>query len=470
MASLRTLVSLAVFSACSLSSGIAHSAEQSADDVKALEIYRTIIEMRTAAGHGNVPKMATYLASELTAAGFADDDIQIIPSGETASLIVRYKGDSSSGKQPILFLGHMDVVDAKSEDWELDPFTLTQKDGYFFGRGTIDNKYGIMNLTQTFIRLKQDGFVPTRDLVLAFSGDEETGMSTTQMLAYDRPELADAEFALNSDAGGGSLAADGTALTYGIQAAEKTYATFEITARNEGGHSSRPKRNDNAIYDLADALKTIQSYQFPVQSNDITRASFAGLGQAVGGELGEAMTTFADNPDNAQAAARIAEEPSYVGTTRTTCIATMLSAGHAENALPQSATATVNCRIFPGTKVDAVKETLKNIVKNDDLEFVTLGDPVESPVSELRNDVTAALSKAVHARYPGLPIGAYMESGGTDGMHFRSAGIPTLAISAGFIKQSDMFAHGLNERMPVSSFYDGLDHWMVIMQALAGPK
>lgn len=470
MASLRTLVSFAVFSACSLSSGIAHSAEQSADDVKALEIYRTIIEMRTAAGHGNVPKMATYLASELTAAGFADDDIQIIPSGETASLIVRYKGDSSSGKQPILFLGHMDVVDAKSEDWELDPFTLTQKDGYFFGRGTIDNKYGIMNLTQTFIRLKQDGFVPTRDLVLAFSGDEETGMSTTQMLAYDRPELADAEFALNSDAGGGSLAADGTALTYGIQAAEKTYATFEITARNEGGHSSRPKRNDNAIYDLADALKTIQSYQFPVQSNDITRASFAGLGQAVGGELGEAMTTFADNPDNAQAAARIAEEPSYVGTTRTTCIATMLSAGHAENALPQSATATVNCRIFPGTKVDAVKETLKNIVKNNDLEFVTLGDPVESPVSELRNDVTAALSKAVHARYPGLPIGAYMESGGTDGMHFRSAGIPTLAISAGFIKQSDMFAHGLNERMPVSSFYDGLDHWMVIMQALAGPK
>lgn len=470
MASLRTLVSLAVFSACSLSSGIAHSAEQSADDVKALEIYRTIIEMRTAAGHGNVPKMAAYLASELTAAGFADDDIQIIPSGETASLIVRYKGDSSSGKQPILFLGHMDVVDAKSEDWELDPFTLTQKDGYFFGRGTIDNKYGIMNLTQTFIRLKQDGFVPTRDLVLAFSGDEETGMSTTQMLAYDRPELADAEFALNSDAGGGSLAADGTALTYGIQAAEKTYATFEITARNEGGHSSRPKRNDNAIYDLADALKTIQSYQFPVQSNDITRASFAGLGQAVGGELGEAMTTFADNPDNAQAAARIAEEPSYVGTTRTTCIATMLSAGHAENALPQSATATVNCRIFPGTKVDAVKETLKNIVKNDDLEFVTLGDPVESPVSELRNDVTAALSKAVHARYPGLPIGAYMESGGTDGMHFRSAGIPTLAISAGFIKQSDMFAHGLNERMPVSSFYDGLDHWMVIMQELAGPK
>lgn len=470
MASLKLLVSLAVFSACTFSSGFASGADQSADNVKALEIYRTIIEMRTAAGHGNVPKMAAYLASELTAAGFTDDDIQIIPSGETASLIVRYKGDASSGKEPILFLGHMDVVDAKSEDWELDPFTLTQKDGYFFGRGTIDNKYGIMNLTQTFIRLKQDGFVPTRDLVLAFSGDEETGMRTTQMLAYDRPELANAEFALNSDAGGGSLAADGTALTYGIQAAEKTYVTFEITARNEGGHSSRPKRNDNAIYDLADALKAIQAYQFPVQSNDITRASFAGLGQAIGGDLGEAMTSFANNPDDQEAAARIAEEPSYVGTTRTTCIATMLSAGHAENALPQSATATVNCRIFPGTTVESVKESLIKTVDNDGLEFVTLGDPVESPVSELRNDVTAALSKAVHARYPGLSIGAYMESGGTDGMHFRSAGIPTLAISAGFIKQSDMYAHGLNERMPVSSFYDGLDHWVVIMKELAGPK
>lgn len=469
MTLLRTFVSLACLSACMCSSDLALGTETSADEVKALEIYRTIIEMRTAAGHGNVPKMAAYLAGELEAAGFAGEDIQIIPTGETASLIVRYKGDASSGNKPILFLGHMDVVDANPADWDLDPFTLTQKDGYFFGRGTIDNKYGIMNLTQTFIRLKQEGFVPTRDLVLAFSGDEETGMSTTKMLAYNRPELADAEFALNSDAGGGSLAADGTALTYGIQAAEKTYATFEITARNDGGHSSRPKRNDNAIYDLADALKAIQAYQFPVQSNDITRASFAGLGPAVGGELGEAMTTFANNPDDQEAAARIAEEPTYVGTTRTTCIATMLSAGHAENALPQSATATVNCRIFPGTTVASVKGTLKRIVDNNDLDFVTLGDPVESPISELRDDVTAALSKAIHARYPGLPIGAYMESGGTDGMHFRSAGTPTLAISAGFIKQSDMFAHGLNERMPVSSFYAGLDHWVVIMKELAGP-
>ncbi|GHA84530.1 peptidase M20 [Algimonas arctica] len=470
MTPLKLFTSLAVLSACTFSSRLAQGAETSAEDIKALEIYRTIIEMRTAAGHGNVPKMAAYLASELKAAGFTDDDIQILPSGDTASLIVQYKGDGSSSDHPILFIGHMDVVDANPEDWELDPFTLTEKDGYFFGRGTIDNKYGIMNLTQTFMRLKQEGFIPTRDLILAFSGDEETGMSTTKMLAYNRPELANAEYALNSDAGGGSLAADGTAMTYGIQAAEKTYATFEITARNEGGHSSRPKRNDNAIYDLADALKAIQAYQFPVQYNDITLATFAGLGQVIGGDLGEAMVTFAETPDDTDAAARIAQEPSYVGSTRTTCVATMLSAGHAENALPQSATATVNCRIFPGTTVDSVRDVLKTTVNNDALEFVTLGDPVESPISELRDDVTRALSKAVHARYPGLPLGAYMESGGTDGMHFRSAGIPTLAISANFMNESDMYAHGLNERMPVSSFYGGLDHWMIIMKELAGPE
>ena len=441
-----------------------------ADQEKALEIYRTIISMRTAEGHGKVPEMAAYLAGELKAAGFSDDDIHILPTGETAGLVVRYRGDGSSGKKPILFLGHMDVVDAKRDDWELDPFTLTEQDGYFFGRGTSDNKYGIMNLIQTFMRLKKEDFTPTRDLVIAFSGDEETGMSTTKMLAYDRKDLTDAEFALNSDAGGGQLTADGRALGYSVQAAEKTYATFEITSRNAGGHSSRPRANDNAIYDLADALKNIQAYAFPVMSNSITRASFGGLGAALGGDLGKAMTDFSENPKNKRAARRIAQEPSYVGTLRTTCIATMLSAGHAENALPQSATATVNCRIFPGVSVADVQSTLVDVVDNDELEIKVLDEPTESPVSEMRDDVTAALSEAIHARYPGLRIGAYMESGGTDGMHFRNAGVPTLAMSAVFMNPDDMFAHGLNERIPVASFYAGLDHWMVIMKELAGPK
>lgn len=434
---------------------------------KALEIFRRIIGMRTAEGYGEVPRMAEYLASELRGAGFADEDIHILPAGETAALVVRYRGDGSSGAKPVLFLAHMDVVDARREDWELDPFTLTEQDGFFFGRGTSDNKYGVMNLTQTFMRLKREGFTPDRDLVLVFTGDEETAMTTTKMLAYDRKDLTDAEFALNSDAGGGALDQDGRPLGYLVQAAEKTYATFEITARNPGGHSSRP-RPDNAIYDLADAIKTVQEYSFPVMWNDITRANFAALGATLGGDLGRAMQAFADDPTNEEAADRIAAEPSYVGQTKTTCVATMLRAGHAENALPQSATATVNCRIFPGTSVAEVQATLARIIANDAIDITALGEPVESPVSELRADVLAALAAAVHERYPGLTIGAYMESGGTDGMHFRSAGVPTLAASAIFMNEDDMFAHGLNERIPVAAFYAGLDHWMIVIKTLAG--
>jgi len=441
--------------------------ELSSEQAKAREIYQTIIAMRTAKGHGNVPAMAAYLAGELKSAGFADEDIEIIPVDETAALVVRYRGDGSSGKKPILFLGHMDVVDAKREDWELNPFELTEQDGYFFGRGTADNKYGIMNLTQSFMRLKREGFTPTRDLVLAFSGDEETGMVTTRMLAYDRKDLTDAEFALNSDAGGGSLGADGGALGYGVQAAEKTYVTFEITASNPGGHSSRP-RADNAIYDLATALTKLQDYQFPAMSNEITLRSFANLGEAIGGDLGRAMQKFSENPKNKKAAARIAEEGPYIGMTRTTCVATMLNAGHAENALPQSATATVNCRIFPGTSVEDVKATLALVIDNDALEITTMGDPTVSPVSPMRDEVTAALSKSIHTRYPGLSIEPYQESGGTDGMHFRNAGVPTLAISGMFMKADDMYAHGLNERVPVEGFYAGLDHWVIIIKELAG--
>ena len=436
---------------------------------KALEIYSKVVSIPTVAGRERVPEMVEYLADEFRAAGFADQDIHIMPKGETAALVVHYKGDGSANKKPILLLGHMDVVEALAKDWQRPPFKLTQDDTYFYGRGSIDNKYGVSMLSATFIRLKKQGFVPSRDLIIAFSGDEETGMKTTRMLAGEVPLLANAEFALNSDAGGGSLTAKGKAISYRVQAAEKTYVTFELTARNPGGHSSRP-RADNAIYELMAALGKIQKYRFAVMSSDMTRNFFRISGQQIGGGLGAAMIAFADNPDNRQASDRLAEEPSYVGTTRTTCIATMLQAGHAENALPQSATATVNCRIFPGVSVAQVKSQLQTVVDNSEIEFVTLGDPVESPISALRDDVMAAISKAVHPRYPGVNIMAYMESGGTDGMHFRSAGIPTWAVSGAFMNPNEMFAHGLNERLPIKAFYDGLDHWTIILKELAGQQ
>jgi acetylornithine deacetylase/succinyl-diaminopimelate desuccinylase-like protein len=434
---------------------------------KTLEIYTRIVEVETAKNLGNVPEVANYLADELIDAGFPSEDVEVLPNGETASLIARYRGDDSSGKAPILLLGHMDVVEARPEDWERPPFTLTQDDDYFYARGSIDNKFGVAQLTSTFIRLMKEGFVPNRDLILVFSGDEESGMVTTRQLAYDRPDLAEAEFALNSDAGGGQLSADGKALVYAIQAAEKTYVTWEITANNPGGHSSRP-RPDNAIYDLADAITKIQNHRFPVRWNDMTLEYFEVTGQQIGGELGDAMVRFASNPEDESASDRLAVESSYVGSTRTTCVVTMLRAGHAENALPQSATATVNCRVFAGDPASEVLATLKQVVGNNAIDFDEIYAPTESPVSELREDVRAAISEAVHGRYPGVRMLAYMESGGTDGMHFRRAGIPTWAASGNFMNPDEMFAHGLNERVPIKSFYDALDHWSIIIKELTG--
>ena len=434
---------------------------------KTFDIFRTIVEVDTSKTKGNTPKVARFLADELIAAGFPDEDVEVVIMGDMAALIARYRGDGSSGEKPILFLGHMDVVEAYAKDWERPPFKLTSDETNFYARGTIDNKFGIAQLTSTFIRLKKEGFVPTRDLILAFSGDEESGMVTTRMLAYDRPDLAEAEFALNSDAGGGDLDRAGNPLTYNIQAAEKTYATWEITVRNPGGHSSRP-RPDNAIYDLADAIQSIQAHQFPVRYSDMTRAYFRETGTQLGGELGEAMVQFADNPENAAAAERLARVSSYIGTTRTTCVVTMLRAGHAENALPQSATATVNCRIFPGVPASQIEQQLRTVVGNNEIEFSLLEEPTESPISELREDIVDAVSEAVHERYPRVKLIAYMESGGTDGMHFRRAGIPTWAVSGIFMNPDEMYAHGLNERVPIKAFYDALDHWSVIMRRLAG--
>ncbi|MCH7506863.1 MAG: M20/M25/M40 family metallo-hydrolase [Proteobacteria bacterium] len=433
---------------------------------KTLEIYTRIIGVESSKNLGNVPEVANYLADELLAAGFPEEDVEIVPLGETVSLIARYRGDGSSGKAPILLLGHMDVVEALAQDWERPPFELTRDDNYFYARGSLDNKFGVAQLTSTFIRLRKEGFVPNRDLIIAFSGDEESSMATTRMLAYERKDLAKAEFALNSDAGGGDLSADGKPVAYLIQAAEKTYVTWEITAHNPGGHSSRP-RPDNAIYELAHAITKIQGYQFPVRWNDMTLAFFQETGKQLGGELGSAMIHFADNPQDKAATDRLAIESSYVGTTRTTCVVTMLKAGHAENALPQSATATVNCRVFPGVPVVEIEALLKQVIGNDAIEFKQLEEATESPISELRLDVVAAVSKAVHTRYPDVKVIAYMESGGTDGMHFRKAGIPTWAVSGLFMDPDEMYAHGLNERVPIKAFYDALDHWSIILRELA---
>ncbi|MEC7953151.1 MAG: M20/M25/M40 family metallo-hydrolase [Pseudomonadota bacterium] len=436
------------------------------------DIYRDIIGFRTARGHQQVDDMVAYLTKRLSDAGFAQEDLMVTDydsDGEpTQGLIVRYRGDGSSGDKPIVMLAHMDVVDALPEDWDRDPFTLTEEDGYFFGRGTMDNKYGVANLVGTFIRLKDEGWTPNRDLYLAFSGDEETGMVSTRAQAKWIAENVDPAFVLNSDAGGTALDDEFKPLAMRVQAAEKTFATFELTVTNPGGHSSRP-RSDNAIYELSAALLKLADHKFAVQATPLTRSYFAALGQSVPGELGDAMRVFAENPEDPAAVATLQSNPETVGTLGTTCVATMLRAGHAENALPQSATATVNCRIFPGIGVEKTQAELARVIGNDNVSFKLMAEVTESPVSVLRDDVRAAVAKSLAARYgKDIPIIPYMESGGTDGMHYRTLGYDTVAVSGGASRSQDMYAHGLNERANVDAFYSGLDHWTIILKELAG--
>ena len=433
---------------------------------KARDIFSRLVSFKTEVGQGQVPAMARYLAEEFRAGGFPESDIHLLPLGETASLVVRYRGDGSGGR-PIALMSHMDVVTAKREDWQRDPYVMIEENGFFYGRGTYDVKNGVALLAATFLRMKKDGYVPGRDLVIVFTGDEETEGATARDLLDNHRELVDVEFALNSDAGGGSLDEDGRAQIYGLQTAEKTYASFELTTRNAGGHSSLP-RADNAIFELADALKKLQAYRFPAMWNETTLAAFKASGQVTPGELGEAMRQFAVDPKDTAAADVLNNSPSTVGHTRTTCIPTLLRGGHADNALPQSATATVNCRIFPGVAVADVGTQLQQQV-GASVEVKVIGSPIASDASPLRADVLAAVTRAVHALHPGVPVVPVQESGATDGLYFRAAGIPTYGVSGVFIKDSDSFAHGLNERVPVQSFYDELEHWKTIIEAIAGP-
>ncbi|HKX91321.1 MAG TPA: M20/M25/M40 family metallo-hydrolase [Sphingomicrobium sp.] len=441
------------------SAALPASAQSTPEQAQARQLFERVVALRTSKGQGQVPAMAAYLEQQLRAGGIAADQIAKLPSGETTAMLVRIPGTDATAK-PILFSAHMDVVDARPEDWQRDPYKLIEEGGYFYGRGTIDNKAGVVALASTILRLQKAGLKPRRTLVFAFVGDEETGLSTpagtTRMIAA-HPWVRDAEFAINTDAGGGILAPDGTPIIYLVQGAEKTYASFQLLATNPGGHSSRP-RADNAIYDLAAAVTRIGQHRFAVSVNPLTRAYLGAVGKVTLGAEGAALRTFAANPDDKAAADAIWNDPEFVGTTRTTCVTTMLNAGHAENALPQKAAATVNCRIFPGVSVEDVRQELVATVANPKIAITVIGTPVPSPVSELRPDVERAIAASIHKRYPGVPLSPYLESGGTDGLVYRSAGIPTWASSGVFIKPDEMFAHGLNERIPVKSFYDGLDH------------
>jgi acetylornithine deacetylase/succinyl-diaminopimelate desuccinylase-like protein len=441
-------------------------------------MFEHVINMPTVIGRHNVPAMARYVADQFKAAGFPADDVHVMTyhtesattgEDETAALIVRWRASGKPTGQPILLMGHMDVVEAKLEDSTTDPFVMTERDGYYYGRGTIDMKDGITAITQAMINLKQAGFKPKRDIVVLFTGDEETnGIGASKGASEWLDLLGHPEFGLNADGGGGGFNPDRTPAGFTMQTAEKTFAGYTLTVRNRGGHSSKP-RKDNAIYSLAHALEKIEAYRFTPMMNETSRAYFAGREKLEKGPLGDAMRRWLANPKDGEAADIIEASESEVGLTRTRCVPTRLFAGHADNALPQLATAMINCRIFPGVDPNAVKAELERIVADPEVVVSRNDAYVASLASPLRPDVTAAYTHAVQTLHPGMPVFPEMSTGASDARPFRVAGIPVYGTNGGWVVVPiDNRAHGKDERLPVQSLYDNVAHWEMMLRDLAG--
>ena len=446
-------------------------------DAEARTLLRELVAIRSAKGQGQVPRLAELLAERFRRAGFAEDDIRILHSqredGEPlAALIVRYRGTDSSTRsgtlRPIALLGHMDVVDADPAHWQSDPFVLSERDGYWYGRGSADNKGPLAAIASSLLQLKRAGWAPRRDILLALSGDEESGSQTTRLLTQD-PWLQQAEYALNGDTGGGQRDADGGRPVFDLQVAEKTSVSFRLSSRNRGGHSSEP-RPDHAFYEIADAIKALQALRFPVRISAANRGMVEGLAKDRDGALGKALATLLADPTDTAARAVVERHPEDAHVLWTTCVPTQLSGGQARNALPQQADLIVHCRIFPGDSIDAVQATLVQAVGNPAVRVDVDAARGSSPPSILREDVRIAATQAFAALYPGAELRASMSSGGSDGRYFRAAGIPTYGVSPmADIRPVDDRAHGIDERLLTTSFDKALPFWKALLHALAGP-
>ena len=442
---------------------------------KTRALFKQVIEIPTVHHRGEVPNMAAVLADQLKAAGWAASDIQIkpyegLPGDKTAALIARWRADKPT-KKPILILGHMDVVEAKREDWKFDPFVFREEGGYFLGRGSSDMKNGDVATTMASVKLMSEGFKPSRDIIFFYSGDEETNGKGATLGASQWRNLTEAEFGLNADGGCANYDANFRPLGCGISVAEKTFQTYFLTTHNPGGHSSRP-RPDNAIYELADALKALQNHRFTPMFNDTSRGYFQERAKQEGDSpLGQAIRRWLANPNDGAAADEIEANPLEVGLTRTRCVATMLEGGHADNALPQMAKATVNCRIMPGVDPKDVQAEIQQFV-GPKVEVVP--DPnylgQSTPPSPLRPDVLKAVTDAIQKIHgPAMSVYPLMSTGASDGSFFRAKGIPVYDVDGSWgISPDDERAHGLDERIPVRAMYDDVVHWETIIRELAG--
>lgn len=439
------------------------------------ELLQGLVETNTTFSAGSTTKAAELLAARFRAAGFPAADVQIVgpDSGDGArnrNLVVRYRGRGA--RRPVLLIGHLDVVEARRADWVLDPFTLTERDGYFYGRGTLDMKNGDASWVDALLRMKREGVVPAGDYVLALTAGEEGGggyNGIIWLLAHRRELLGNPAYVLNADAGGGELR-DGKPIAMNVQASEKVFQSYHFTVRNPGGHSSLPVK-ENAIDRLAAALLKVQAYDFPMQTDAITRAYFSRTAPLVGGELAAEMRAVStgDSADSAAAARLAARSAFYNAQLRTTCVATMISGGHAQNALPQSATATVNCRIFPGVPAASVERTLRQIVADTAVAIEPADPAVPSPPSPLPANVEHTIQSVTTSMWGPLPIIPEMETGATDGLYLRNAGIPVYGVSGYFVDPNiaaDVRAHGLNERISTKGFYDQLEFTYRLLKAL----
>jgi acetylornithine deacetylase/succinyl-diaminopimelate desuccinylase-like protein len=412
-------------------------------------VFKELIETNTTPSVGNTTKAAELIAARFRAAGIPAADIAIVGPDEThKNLVVRIRG-SDATRKPILLLAHLDVVEAERKDWTIDPFTFNEKDGFYYGRGTQDIKGGATTIITSLLRLRAEGQTPSRDFILALTAGEEGGMPNgVEWLLANRKDLIDAEFCVNVD-GGGVDSEKGVPVVLNMQAAEKVYFDVRLTVKNKGGHSSLP-RPDNAINALARALVKISNHTFPVEFNEITRAYFQRSAPVRGGQLGADLK--AAPAGNAAAIARLSKDPWFNAQMRTTCIATLLRGGHAPNALPQEATANVNCRRLPGLRSDSLVKLLKKLVADTNVEFTIDSDAPQSPASPLRADIEAMVRSASEAIAPRLPLIPVMETGATDGLYFRNAGMPVYGLSGIAIDTDDVRMHGRDERVNIVAF------------------
>ena len=442
------------------------------------DIFQQLIEINTTDSVGSTTVAANAMAQRLLDAGFAKEDVVVLgPNDRKGNLVARIHGTGSA--KPILLIGHLDVVEALRSDWTTDPFQFVEKDGYFYGRGTQDVKEGDAIFITAFIRLKKEGFKPDRDIVLALTADEEGGKSNgVDWLLKNHRDLIDAAFVLNTDAGGVDMV-NGKPISFNVEATEKLYADYEVTATSAGGHSSQPVP-DNAIYHVTDALSRLQAYTFPFELNPVTRAYFEKMSTLESGQTAANMKGILANPPSAEAIAGLSATPKYNATMRTTCVATRLSAGHANNALPQSATANVNCRILPSHSREETRQQLIQIFNdpkvtvsyvNDDREVVdTASDSKGLPPTELQPEVMQPLTKLVAQMWPGVPVIPVMETGASDGKFTSAAGLPTYGLTGVAIDIDDDRAHGKDERLGVDSYYRGVEFYYRYIRLLGGGK